>query len=89
MTLVEPSMPIAQKLRELRLANKYTLQQLATVAGLSISAITQIEYGVNLHPRLDTLKKLARALGVSLDDLAANDDDGPAPPKPRRPRKKK
>jgi hypothetical protein len=35
---------------------------------------------------MDTLKKLARVLGVSLDELAGNggDTEGDAPKKPRR-----
>jgi transcriptional regulator with XRE-family HTH domain len=64
-----------------------TRQALATVAGLSISAIIHIEAGRIPNPRLDTLRALAKALGCTLDDLAGGEEE-PPPGKPRRRKKK-
>jgi transcriptional regulator with XRE-family HTH domain len=65
-----------------------TQQALATAAGLSISAVVHIKAGRIPDPRISTLRALAKALGVSLDDLAA-EDEPPAeePEKPKRPRR--
>jgi transcriptional regulator with XRE-family HTH domain len=74
-------MPIKDRLKELRTANDLTQQALATKAGLSVSAVVQIESGKIPDPRISTLRKLARGLGVSLDELAGEEeDDGGSPP---------
>jgi transcriptional regulator with XRE-family HTH domain len=75
-------MPIKDRLRELRTAAGLTQQELAVKAGLSMSAVAHLEGGRIPDPRLSTLKALARALGVSLDDLAR--DEGEEPPKKTR-----
>jgi transcriptional regulator with XRE-family HTH domain len=62
-------------LKELRERAKLTQQDLAIAAGLSVSAVTQIEQGINTEPRLTTIKKLARALGVTSDELIGMDSD--------------
>ena len=46
---------------------------LAVAAGLSVSLVTQIEQGRTGDPRLSTLRALASALGVSLDELAGKE----------------
>jgi transcriptional regulator with XRE-family HTH domain len=71
-------MPISDRLKELRNKAGMTQQALATVAGLSISAIIHIEAGRIPDPRLSTLQALARALGCKVDDLAPLDDPAPA-----------
>jgi len=38
---------------------------------MSNNTIIKIEAGKNQNPTLDTLKKIAKALGVSIDDLTA------------------
>ncbi len=65
-------MPIKDKLREMRVAAGLTQQALAMQAGLSVSAVVQIESGKVPDPRVSTLKALAKALGVSIDALAEN-----------------
>jgi transcriptional regulator with XRE-family HTH domain len=77
-------MPIKDRLKRLRKAKDMTQQALATAAGLSISVVVQIESGKIPDPRVGTLRKLAKALGVGLLDLAGENDDEPGPPK--RPR---
>jgi transcriptional regulator with XRE-family HTH domain len=85
-------MPIGDRLKRLRKAAGMTQQALATAAGLSMSAIIHIEAGRIPDPRLSTLKALARALGVTLDELGSNGGEpaeGSAPePPPEEPPKR-
>jgi transcriptional regulator with XRE-family HTH domain len=46
-------------------------QSLAVAAGLSVSLVSQIERGSRSDPRISTTAALARALGVTLDELVA------------------
>jgi transcriptional regulator with XRE-family HTH domain len=78
-------MAIKDQVRRLRLAAGLTQQQLATKAELSMSAVIHIENGRIPNPRLTTLRKLAKALGVSLDALAGPENGG----EDERPRKRK
>ncbi|HKI36882.1 MAG TPA: helix-turn-helix transcriptional regulator [Gemmataceae bacterium] len=100
--MVRVLMPIKDRLKQLRTAAGFTQQALAMKAGLSISAIVQIELGRIPDPRGSTVKALARALGVTTDRLLFDEDEGepppaeaepepppPAPPKPGRGKKGK
>jgi transcriptional regulator with XRE-family HTH domain len=86
------AMPIKDRLKRLRKAAELTQQALATAAGVSISVVVQIESGKIPNPRINTLRALAKALGVGLLDLAGENDDE-APPagqgEPKKPRKGK
>ncbi|HEX5270530.1 MAG TPA: helix-turn-helix transcriptional regulator, partial [Gemmataceae bacterium] len=62
-------MPIKDRLKQLRMAAGLTQQALAMRAGLSISAVVQIELGRIPDPRGSTLKALARAIGTTVDHL--------------------
>jgi transcriptional regulator with XRE-family HTH domain len=55
--------------KKLRQAAGWSQQQLATLAGLSMSAVALIEQGKKPDPHLSTVVALAGALGVSLDEL--------------------
>jgi transcriptional regulator with XRE-family HTH domain len=68
-------MPIKDRLKALRKAKDMTQQALAVKAGLSVSAVVQIENGTIPDPRLSTVRALARGLGVTLNDLGAEDED--------------
>jgi transcriptional regulator with XRE-family HTH domain len=63
------------RLRTLRLARGWTLDELARRSNIGASTISRIETG---HRRLaiDNLADLARALGATIDDLLNGDDDG-------------
>jgi transcriptional regulator with XRE-family HTH domain len=83
---------IGQNVKRMRSAAGLTQQALAVAAGLSISAITQIEQGTNEDPRASTLSALARVLGVTVDDLLkVEEEQQPDPPAPaaKRGRRKK
>jgi transcriptional regulator with XRE-family HTH domain len=56
-----------------------TQQGLATAAGLSVSLIAQIEQGTNPDPKLSTVQRIARALGVRIEALAGDDESRDAP----------
>ncbi len=60
---------LGTRLRELRVAKGLTQEELADRAGLHRVHVTQLEGGRYQSPRLDTLGRLAKALGVSLGRL--------------------
>jgi len=43
--------------------------KLSKLAGITLHTITKIESGATPDPRIETVKKIADALGVSIDDL--------------------
>lgn len=61
--------PLAARLKELRVAAGMSQQSLAVAAGLSVSLVSQIEQGSRSDPRISTTTALAKALGVTLDEL--------------------
>src|SRR5262245_3867994 len=76
-TLLGLRMPIGNRVKELRVKRGMTQLELAKVTGLSLSIITQLEQGLTADPKMSTLKALAKALGVTMDELAANDEPPP------------
>lgn len=56
------------RLRKLREAKGLSLRMLAERVGVDFTEINRIELG-KVTPRLATLEKLAKALGVSVRDL--------------------
>lgn len=59
---------IGNVVRELRLKDKLTIVEVATQAGISRGMVSKIENG-QVSSSLETLSKLAQALGVSLSHL--------------------
>jgi DNA-binding XRE family transcriptional regulator len=43
--------------------------KLSKLAGITLHTITKIESGAMPDPRIETVKKIANALGISIDDL--------------------
>jgi transcriptional regulator with XRE-family HTH domain len=91
-------MPLKDRVRELRKAAGLTQQSLAVKAGMSVAAVVQIESGKTPDPRLSTLRALAKAMGVRVEELIGNEESGhpeqappepPPPDPPKRPRKGK
>ena len=60
---------ITKNLRRLREAKGLSQEKLARLADVANNTIIKIEAGKNQNPTLETLKKVAQALGVSVDDL--------------------
>jgi transcriptional regulator with XRE-family HTH domain len=64
-----------QRLRALRRAQGLALTELAERAGVSASYLSRVERGMRGMPGVPILRRLASALGVSLDRLIALEDD--------------
>jgi len=60
---------IVIKLRKLRQAQGLSQEKLARLADVALNTIVKIETGRNQNPTLDTLKKIAKALNVKVDDF--------------------
>ena len=60
---------ISKTLRKLREQKGLTQEKLARLADVSNNTVIKIEASKNENPTLDTLKKLAKALDISVDDL--------------------
>jgi len=60
---------IQKTLRKLREEKGLSQEKLARLADVANNTIIKIEVGKNQNPTLVTLKKIAKALNVSVDDL--------------------
>lgn len=60
---------IAKNLRKIREAKSLSQEKLARSADVANNTIVKIEAGKNKNPTLDTLKKIAKALGTTVDNL--------------------
>ena len=58
-----------KNLKKLRKKKGWSQEKLAGESGISYQTLIKIEQGRIKNPRLDTLIKLAKALGVSIDKL--------------------
>jgi len=61
--------PLSKNLKRLREKKGLSQDRLAKLADIANNTVIKIEQGENINPRLDTLKKIAKALEVSVDDL--------------------
>jgi transcriptional regulator with XRE-family HTH domain len=61
--------PLSKNLKKLRKQKGLSQDRLAKLADVANNTIIKIEQGENINPTLDTLKKIAKALGVGLDEL--------------------
>jgi len=61
--------PLSKNLKKLREKKRLSQDRLAKLADVANNTIIKIEQGENINPTLDTLKKMAKALEVSLDEL--------------------
>ncbi len=82
---------VGPRLRRLRQRRDLTLSDLAQETGLSMSTLSRLEAGLRL-PTLEQLLPLARAYGVTLDELVDAPPTGdprinlrPSPPLTARP----
>ena len=58
-----------KNLKKLRKQKGWSQEKLAREAGISYQTLIKIEQGRIKNPKLETLIKLSKALGVSLDKL--------------------
>ncbi|MGW4535985.1 helix-turn-helix domain-containing protein [Nocardia sp. NPDC004340] len=66
---------VGLRLRELRKQRETTLAELSTETGISVSTLSRLESGAR-RPTLEQLLPLARAHGVTLDELVNAPDTG-------------
>jgi transcriptional regulator with XRE-family HTH domain len=62
-------MTIANKIKQYRDQHELTQAQFAEAGGLTREVIQSIENERNTNPTLDTLEGIARAMGISIDEL--------------------
>ncbi|MCD6114808.1 helix-turn-helix transcriptional regulator [bacterium] len=60
---------IGENIRKLRQQKKMSQDRLSKKADLALNTIVKIETGKNPNPTLETLQKIAKALGVSVDKM--------------------
>ncbi|MBT9170891.1 MAG: hypothetical protein DDT18_01244 [Actinobacteria bacterium] len=60
---------ISENIKKLRQQKKISQDRLSKKADLALNTIVKIETGENPNPTLETLQKIAKALGVSVDKL--------------------
>ena len=60
---------ITRNLKKLRESKGFSQEKLARLSDVANNTIIKIEAGKNQNPTLDTLKKIAKALSVSVDEL--------------------
>jgi len=60
---------LAANIKRYRIKNGLSQEQLAQKAGVTYSTLAKLESGVNQNPKVKTLQQIAKALGVTIDDL--------------------
>ena len=60
---------LSNSIKKLREAKGLSQEKLARLADVANNTLIKMESGENQNPTLDTLKKVAKALEVSVDDL--------------------
>ncbi len=60
---------IGTKIKKIRLKQKLTQDNLARKSDLPYTTLTKIETNVITKPSIQTVMKIAKGLGISLDDL--------------------
>jgi transcriptional regulator with XRE-family HTH domain len=75
---------IGRRLKRLRQARGLSLRALASLAGVSVSAINAVEVGTRagLNLTAQTCTRLAKALGVTTDYLLCVDEGEESEPEP-------
>ena len=73
---------VGERIVELREARLVKQQELAKLAGISPSTLSQIESGRVPKPHVSTLRKIARALSVDPQELTAPKVSAPSPGPP-------
>ena len=60
---------LANNIKKLREAKGLSQEKLARLADVANNTLIKMESGENQNPTLNSLKKVAKAFGVSVDDL--------------------
>jgi transcriptional regulator with XRE-family HTH domain len=68
------NIPLAKNIKKYRQRAELSQDKLSKLAGITLHTITKIESGATLDPRVETVKRIADALGCSVDQLLAMKD---------------
>ena len=60
---------LANNIKKLREAKGLSQEKLARLADVANNTLIKMETGKNINPTLETLKRVAKALDVSVDNL--------------------
>ncbi len=60
---------IAKNIKKYRGKMDISQDKLSKLAGVTLHTLTKIESGATLDPRIETVKRIAKALDVTLDEL--------------------
>lgn len=60
---------IANNIKKIRQEKGISQDRLSKLADLSLNTVVNVESGANPNPTIETLSKIATALGVGVDDL--------------------
>jgi transcriptional regulator with XRE-family HTH domain len=60
---------LGRNIKRLRQERGISQDKLSKLADISLNTVVKIELDQSPNPTLETIKKLAKAFGVSLDDL--------------------
>jgi len=60
---------LGQNIKKFRQKKKFTQDKLARLADIPYTSITKIETGVIKKPSVQAVAKIAKALGISIDQL--------------------
>jgi len=67
--MVKTKSTIGKNIKKYRKKLGISQDKLSKLAGITLHTITKIESGTTPNPRIETVKKIADALGVSVDEL--------------------
>ena len=68
---------ISENVRRIRKNKDLSQDKLAKLAGITLTTLVKIESGTNDNPTIKTLKKIAEALEVTVNDLLAEESGKP------------
>ncbi len=64
-----PQSKIAKNIKNVRQEKGISQDRLSKLADLSLNTVVTVESGANPNPTIETLSKIAKALGVRVEDL--------------------
>jgi len=68
---------LGKNIRRIRLKKGLSQEKVARLASIALNTFTKIESGLSKEPTIKTVSKIARVLGVSVDELIKEKNEGP------------
>jgi len=66
---------LSKNIKKFRKKKRLSQDKLAKLADVTLTTLVKIESGANDNPTIKTLKKIADALEVTVDDLLENNNE--------------